>query len=101
MFGVALAVAAMVSVTVPEPGAAMLLDESVAVTPLGAPETASVSAPVKPVCAFVVIVTGVELGRFAVIVDWLVESVNVGAAITNGRLSVALCPALVPVMFSE
>ena len=89
--------AAIVNVTEPEPGAATDLAERVAVTPVGAPEMDKVRAELKPVCAEVVMEMGVELGRLAMTPVLLSATVNVGAAMTMGRLSEALCPALVPV----
>jgi hypothetical protein len=90
-------VAAIVNVTEPEPGATTDLAERVAVTPVGAPEIDRVRAELKPVCAEVVIEIGVELGRLAMTLVLLSATVNVGAAMTMGMLSEALCSALVPV----
>ena len=89
---------ATVSTGVPVPGAATVLAERVVVTPAGVPETASVNAALKPVCAVVARVIGVELAKLAVRLVLLGASVNDGAPIVTGRLNVPICPALVPLI---
>jgi hypothetical protein len=54
--GFAEELAATFNVTTPEPGDAMELDESVAVTPVGAPVTVSATAAVRLVAAEVIVV---------------------------------------------
>ncbi len=94
----ALAATAIVRMGAPLPGAATVFAERVVVTPAGAPETPIVNAALKPVCAVVARVTGVELGRLAVTLVLLGANVNEGAATVKGRLSVPVFPALVPLM---
>ncbi len=100
MPGVALVAVAMVRTLEPVPGAAMDLADNVVVTPAGAPETEIAIVELKPVCAVVVNVTGVEPGNAAVTVLALGTRVKEGAPMTSGMPSVAVCPALEPVMVS-
>ena len=93
--------AARVNVLLPLPGAAMLVGERPAVTPLGSPLTDNATADLNPLNAAVVSVMGAVPPVEAVTVEALGASVKLGAPVTisaSGAVRVSPPPVPVTVM---
>lgn len=93
----AVEVADSFSVLLPEPGEAILAGVKVAVTPLGRPVTDRATVDLKPFCAAVVKVTGMEPPAVTMILVPLGVSVKVGDGTVSAREAVRVNPAPVPV----
>ena len=96
-----LALTVAVSTLVPAPGAAMVADENLAVTPWGKPESERLTAELKAVPRLVVMVV-LPLAPAATSMELGANDKLSGGALTTVRLSgtVRVLPPAVPTTFS-